>query len=75
MAKPTIGHVDCPCCGESADVREQKNGRAYMLCNSPVCGFQGFTRSEGAHKSLTAKMRAPGTTKPAEKKGIFDGFL
>lgn len=86
MARAEIGTVDCQCCGEKASVREQKNGRAYVVCNSPVCGYQGFTRSSDADRALRAKM-APAIAapvdaepkKPAEpapqpkpKKGFFD---
>jgi hypothetical protein len=86
MAKPEIGTLDCPCCGEPASVREQKNGRSYLLCNSPVCGFQGFTRSNDADKNLRGRMKAnqPPAADPApapapqpapqppKKKGFFD---
>lgn len=91
MAKPNIGHLACPACGEDADVREQKNGRAYLLCNSAICGFQGFARSADADKSLRARMKqinpatvaAPGagTVQPPttetlpKKKGFFDDLL
>ena len=87
MAKPEIGHVDCPCCGEPASVREQKNGRAYLLCNSAICGFQGFTRSADADKHLRGKVRpvtpaaaapAPATkpaAEPPKRKGIFDDLI
>lgn len=81
MAKVDIGHVDCPCCGESAKVREQKNGRAYLLCNSPVCGFQGFTRSADADKSMRGRMKPVAQPDPAPqpdpqpKKGFFDGLI
>ena len=64
MAKPNIGHLDCPACGEDADVREQKNGRAYLLCNSAICGFQGFARSADADKSLRARMKPTPTPPP-----------
>lgn len=56
MAKAEIGKIACQCCGEPASVREQKNGRSYVMCNSPVCGFQGFTRSADADKNLRGKM-------------------
>lgn len=86
MAKPTIGHVACPCCGEDADIREQKNGRSYLLCNSPVCGFQGFARSNDADKNLRSKMKpltapaadpkpaqaATPNPEPPKRKGFFD---
>lgn len=91
MAKPNIGHLACPACGEDADVREQKNGRAYLLCNSAICGFQGFARSADADKSLRARMKqittppvaAPGagtvqlpaTETLPKKKGFFDDLL
>lgn len=57
MAKDHVGHVACPCCGEDAEVREQKNGRSYLLCQSALCGFQGFTRSDGADKALRGRMK------------------
>lgn len=57
MAKPEIGKIPCPCCGEDASVREQKNGRSYLLCNSAVCGFQGFTRSVDADKAMRGRMK------------------
>lgn len=85
MAKPEIGKIPCPCCGEDASVREQKNGRSYLLCNSAICGFQGFTRSADADKSMRARMKATAPTPPADpapqpappaanpkKKGFFD---
>lgn len=56
MAKESIGTVACPACSEQAEVRTQKNGRAYVLCNDPMCGFQGFTRSAHADLKLRAKM-------------------
>lgn len=64
MAKPEIGKIPCPCCGEDASVREQKNGRSYLLCNSAICGFQGFTRSSDADKSMRARMKI-NTPQPA----------
>lgn len=80
MSKPEIGQMACPCCGEAASVREQKNGRSYLLCNSAVCGFQGFTRSADADRHLRAKMKphqeqppAPAAAnEPPKKKGFFD---
>lgn len=82
MAKETIGHVDCPACGEQADVREAKSGKAYVMCPSPVCGFQGFARMADSDRALRAKMRpkapaaaAPGTTDQPKKKGFFDDLI
>lgn len=69
MARAEIGKIPCQCCGEPASVREQKNGRAYVMCNSPVCGYQGFTRSNDADRSLRSRMTstAPApAAKPAE---------
>ncbi|HLO62897.1 MAG TPA: hypothetical protein VK165_08020 [Azonexus sp.] len=84
MAKDHIGHIACPCCGEDAEVREQKNKRAYVLCTSALCGFQGFTRSTGADQGMRAKMKPkaapvapapdPAPT-PEPKKGFFDDIL
>jgi hypothetical protein len=86
MAKPEIGKIPCPCCGEDASVREQKNGRSYLLCNSAICGFQGFTRSADADKAMRSRMKTaapiiPTQTAepiqatapiPPKKKGFFD---
>lgn len=63
MAKEHVGHVACPCCGEDAEVRIQKNGRSYLLCQSVLCGFQGFTRSAGADQALRGRMK-PKTNEP-----------
>lgn len=86
MAKESIGTVACQACGEQAEVRIQKNGRAYVLCNDPMCGFQGFTRSAHADQKLRAKM-TPSANKenspapdpapqpapqPPKKKGFLD---
>lgn len=74
MAKDHVGHVACPCCGEDAEVREQKNGRTYLLCQSTFCGFQGFTRSDGADKSLRGRMKPKThTTPPAAAPGQGTG--
>lgn len=68
MAKPEIGKIPCPCCGEDASVREQKNGRTYLLCNSAICGFQGFTRSADADKAMRSRMKPNQEQPPAEVK-------
>lgn len=84
MARAEIGKIVCQCCGEPASVREQKNGRAYVMCNSPICGFQGFTRSADADKALRARMiqapaaeqpAAPPAPQPKPKKGFFDDLI
>lgn len=85
MARESIGTVACPACGEPADVRIQKNGRSYVMCNDSLCGFQGFTRSDHADQKLRGRMTAkaaPAETPPADpapqpapKKGFFDGIL
>lgn len=77
MAKEHIGTMPCPCCDEPAEIREQRNGRTYILCNSPVCGFQGFTRSAGADAGMRKKMTpkpaaAPVPPEQPTKKGFLD---
>jgi predicted RNA-binding Zn-ribbon protein involved in translation (DUF1610 family) len=67
VAKEHVGHVACPCCGEDAEVREQKNGRSYLLCQSVLCGFQGFTRSDGADKALRGRMKPKAAPVPDQK--------
>lgn len=68
MADKAIGHVTCQACGEQAEVRTQKNGRAYTLCQHPDCGFQGFTRSASADAKLRAKMTPKAAAPAAEQK-------
>jgi hypothetical protein len=87
MARETIGHVSCPCCQEDAHVREAKGGKVYIVCDSPVCGFQGFARSTDADRLLRGKMKPlayaaalpvpePKTTqKPEAKKGTLRELL
>lgn len=87
MARESIGTVPCQACGEPAEVRIQKNGRSYVLCNDPLCGFQGFTRSDHADKKLRGRMIAKAAPAAADqvadqdqptnqtKKGFFDGIL
>ena len=69
MAKDHVGHVACPCCGDDAEVREQKNGRSYLLCQSALCGFQGFTRSDGADKALRGRMKPKNIPPVQEQQG------
>lgn len=71
-ADKCIGHVVCQACGEQAEVRTQKNGRAYTLCQHPDCGFQGFTRSASADAKLRAKMTPKAAAPAAEDSKIVD---
>lgn len=88
MAKTSIGTIDCPACGNPAEVRETKHGRAYALCQDTECGFQGFTRSAGADQKMRSRMKphaaapAPQEAPPAnepeakpKKKDIFDALF
>lgn len=34
MANETIGHVECPFCSKTADVRKNKKGRLYIACST-----------------------------------------
>lgn len=64
MAKvPAIGHIECHVCGFDAEVKRDKNGRAYVFC--PECNIQSFTRTDYQSEKLLEKMR-PVTVK-AEK--------
>lgn len=52
-----IGHTDCPVCGhDSADVKTDKNGRAYIHCKHS-CSWQGITRTDYQSNQLKARMR------------------
>jgi DNA-directed RNA polymerase subunit RPC12/RpoP len=67
MPNENIGHIDCPACGKTADVRESKKKKAYIHCDD--CGFQGFGRGFTADKNLREKMQkvqAAPIAKPVE---------
>lgn len=50
-----LGHIACPCCAnESAEVKESKKGKPYVMCE---CGYQGFARGAEAIKGINGKMR------------------
>lgn len=55
--KKAIGHVDCPICGHAgAQIKEDKNGRAYIHCTF-ACSWQGITRNNYQSDQLKARMR------------------
>ena len=55
--KKAIGHVDCPICGHNgAQVKEDKNLRAYIHCTF-ACSWQGITRNNYQSDQLKARMR------------------
>ena len=55
--KKAIGHVNCPICGnEHAQIKEDKNGRAYIHC-AFACSWQGITRNNYQSDQLKARMR------------------
>jgi NMD protein affecting ribosome stability and mRNA decay len=56
MKKTNIGHVDCPICiFKDANVKEDKNGHAYVHC--PDCNAQVFTRNDHRDLHLRRRMR------------------
>lgn len=55
MTNATIGHVPCPICEKTADVRESKKDKAYIQCDD--CGCQCFARGFQANILLRAKMK------------------
>jgi hypothetical protein len=55
--KKAIGHVNCPICGhDHAQIKEDKNGRAYIHC-AFACSWQGITRNNYQSDQLKARMR------------------
>lgn len=53
-----IGHIDCPICGHhDAEVKTDKNGRAYIHCKHS-CSWQGITRTDHQSGHLKGRMRA-----------------
>ena len=57
MKKTPIGHVACPVCDfPDAQVKEDKNGHAYIHCGD--CNAQTFTRNDFRNGKLRARMRA-----------------
>jgi hypothetical protein len=56
MKKTNIGHIDCPVCiFKDANVKEDKNGHAYVHC--PDCNAQVFTRNDHRDLHLRRRMR------------------
>ena len=57
MKKTPIGHVACPVCDfPDAQVKEDKNGHAYIHCGD--CNAQTFTRNDFRNGKLRGRMRA-----------------
>nr|WP_314606057.1 hypothetical protein [uncultured Janthinobacterium sp.] len=57
MKKTPIGHVVCPVCDfPDAQVKEDKNGHAYIHCGD--CNAQTFTRNDFRNGKLRGRMRA-----------------
>ncbi|MGK5049356.1 hypothetical protein ACQ4WP_26190 [Janthinobacterium sp. GB4P2] len=63
MKKTPIGHVTCPVCDfADAQVKEDKNGHAYIHCSD--CNAQTFTRNDFRNSKLRGRMRAVTVTVP-----------
>jgi hypothetical protein len=43
--------IECPLCGKQREIRTSKNGKPYVVCDSP-CGLQIFVRREPGIKAL-----------------------
>ncbi|MGK5049878.1 hypothetical protein ACQ4WP_28930 [Janthinobacterium sp. GB4P2] len=57
MKKTPLGHVTCPVCDfADAQVKEDKNGHAYIHCSD--CNAQTFTRNDFRNGKLRGRMRA-----------------
>ena len=55
--KTAIGHVVCAICGfHDAEVKEDRNGHAYIHCTD--CNAQTFTRNDYRNSHLRKRMRA-----------------
>lgn len=61
MANENIGHIDCPLCKKTANVRATKKTKAYIHCDD--CGFQGFARGYHADRILRETMQPVGSAK------------
>lgn len=56
MQKKIIGHIACQVCGHAdADVKEDKNGHAFVFCSD--CAAQTFTRNDFRDRKLRGRMR------------------
>ena len=53
MTREVIGHMDCPECGEAAEVKRTKAGLAYRWCTE--CNAQYFPRTVEASERLIGK--------------------
>lgn len=82
MAKgDLLGQMDCPLCGTSSDVKEDKAGRPLLFCRHG-CKLQLFTRTEAQADGMRRKLRpvaattatpvAPEAAPAAPKKNIFE---
>ena len=65
MTKKTpIGHMECPTCKHpDAEVKEDKNGHAFLFC--PDCATQVFTRNPHRDRHMRKNMRPVTVTEPA----------
>jgi hypothetical protein len=75
IKKPTS--INCPLCGKQREIRTSKNGKPYVVCDSP-CGLQMFVRREAGIKALQSlagnsnKNNSNHVTALAEKDGILE---
>lgn len=54
--KQSVGLIACPFCDfADAEVREDKNGKAYSYC--PECDMQSFTRTAAQDARMRERMR------------------
>lgn len=79
MSATVIGTVECPACGEKANVQEAKAGALTVYCNGANgCRFQGFVKSPRAVEKIRAKLSGSPSPSdppsPSPKKGLLDEF-
>ena len=75
MPATVIGTVECPACGEKANVQEAKAGSLTVYCcGASGCRFQGFVKSPLAVQKLRSKLSgaSPNNPTPPQKKGLLD---
>jgi hypothetical protein len=70
-----IGQVECPACGEKANVQEAKAGSLVIWCNGANgCRSQTFVKTPKAVESLRRKLsgQPPEPTPEPKKKSFWD---
>lgn len=75
MENASLGRCECPVCKDAeAEVRSDKNGRAYVKCEACVTMVRTMSRiGDRAMRALIAKTNTPRESVNAEPAGSGEG--